>query len=150
MKNDPNLPDLYRDFFKTEVKGESPLAAPSSQSSLSSKVFQSIVPTTVSLPEVQFTITPQFDLVMLPNEAANSSKGKKTSSKKNSNPVQTKPKGGMKPILPKEVLPPVTEFQSLPPIQSEQTFEEDPLGIEEEDSTIGKFNFSSLHDSFVH
>ena len=130
VKNGPNLPDFYGDFFKTEKgDGGSPVA---SQSSLS-KVYPTIAPTTVRLPEVQFTITPQFDLVMLPNEEAKmsndpsqSSKNKKGSSKKNSHPVQTLPKA-TKPILPKQIV--------IPPIQSEQAFDEDPLGVEDEENS---------------
>merc|ERR1719225_315919 len=53
-------------------------------------------------------------------------KNKKGSSKKNSHPVQTLPKA-TKPILPKQIV--------IPPIQSEQAFDEDPLGVEDEENS---------------
>ena len=140
VRNSPNLPDFYRDVFKTE-KGDVESPRSIGQSRNSSQVYQAIAPTTVRLPEVQFTITPQFDLIMLPNSEENnqesfsreikacqshSKTSMKTGKKTNlSSPVQKQKH--LKTILPKEG----SQTTTLPP-ETDKPFERT---IEKESST---------------
>ena len=94
LKYSDNLPDYYRDFFKL------------STSSSPVKNYQPIQPQTVNLPEVQFTITPQFDVIMVQNEVENDSKPPKKPK-----PPSAKKLSEFKPILPKGTVETVSTIQ---------------------------------------
>ena len=86
-------------------------------------MYQTITPKTVRLPEVQFTITPQFDLIMLPNNEVKNhqeqpAKAKKTKKNSIGSPVMTTKQKALKPILPKD------GFQNLSLENNGQIFED--------------------------